>query len=140
VNADGSGTPARLTDTAGADANPAWSPTGDRIAFESNRAEGGKPDIYVMNADGSGIPTRLTNFDLEDAPTTFAVTKPTWSPTGDRIAFHRRVKDADPLGDHLQIYTMNADGTNVTQITFTPTPPTTEFSGFPSWGNWTDRR
>ena len=28
---------------------------------------------------------------------------------------------------------MNADGTNVTQITFTPSPG---FSGFPSWGKW----
>jgi hypothetical protein len=29
---------------------------------------------------------------------------------------------------------MNADGTNVTQITFTT--PSPGFSGFPSWGKW----
>jgi Tol biopolymer transport system component len=34
---------------------------------------------------------------------------------------------------HLEVYTMNADGTNVTQLTFTPSPG---FSGFPSWGKW----
>ena len=51
--------------TPGADANPAWSPKGDRIAFESNRT--GKPEIWVMNADGSD-PVRLTNFDAEPTP------------------------------------------------------------------------
>ena len=61
-----------------------------------------------MNADGSE-PVRLTTFPGQD-------TKPTWSPTGDRIAFHRQI------AGHLQVYTMNADGTGDTQITFTATP------------------
>jgi Tol biopolymer transport system component len=60
------------------------------------------------------------------------VTKPTWSPNGDRISFHRRVGEAGKRG-HLEVYTMNADGSDITQITFTATPG---FSGFPSWGKW----
>jgi Tol biopolymer transport system component len=119
-----------LTNAAGSDANPAFSPKGDLIAFESNRD--GTPEIYVMNADGSGIPERLTNFTAEPTPNNVAVSKPTWSPAGDRIAFHRRVGAQGARG-HLEVYTMNADGTNVTQITFTPSPG---FSGFPSWGKW----
>ena len=63
---------------------------------------------------------RLTTFSGQD-------TKPTWSPTGDRIAFHRQIDG------HLQVYTMNSDGSDDTQITFTATP---QFSGFPSWGKW----
>ena len=51
---------------------------------------------------------------------------------GDRIAFHRRVGAQGARG-HLEVYTINADGTNATQITFTPSPG---FSGFPSWGKW----
>ena len=127
MDADGTGL-RRLTNAPGSDANPAFSPKGDLIAFESNRD--GTPEIYVMKADGTGIPARLTNFSAEPTPRSAGVTKPTWSPAGDRIAFHRRVGAQGALG-HFQVYTMNADGTNVSQITFSP-----GFSGFPSWGKW----
>ena len=70
-----------------------------------------------MNSDGSD-PTRLTHNVGEDG-------HPSWSPDGRRIVFHRRV-----LG-HGQIYTMNADGTDVKRLT---TLSTVAFSGFPSWG------
>ena len=54
-------------------------------------------------------------------------------PTGDRIAFHRQI------AGHLQVHTMNSDGTGVTQITLTATAPL-GFSGFPSWGKWSATR
>ena len=129
IDADGTGL-RRMTTAGGSDANPAFSPKGDMIAFESNRD--GTPEIYVMNADGTGIQERLTHFSAEPIPSNVSVSKPTWSPSGDRIAFHRRV-GAQGVRGHLEVYTMNADGTNVTRITFTPSPG---FSGFPSWGKW----
>ena len=111
IDADGTGL-RRMTTASGSDANPTFSPKGDLIAFESNRD--GTPEIYVMNADGTGSQERLTNFSAEPTPSNVSVTKPTWSPSGDRIAFHRRV-GAKGVRGHLEVYTMNADGTNVTQ-------------------------
>jgi Tol biopolymer transport system component len=129
IDADGTGL-RRLTNAAGNDANAAFSPKGDLIAFESNRD--GTPEIYVMKADGTADAEKLTNFSAGPTPNNVAVSKPTWSPAGDRIAFHRRVGAQGARG-HLEVYTMHADGANVTQITFTPSPG---FSGFPSWGKW----
>ncbi|MBA3639512.1 MAG: PD40 domain-containing protein, partial [Acidobacteria bacterium] len=137
VEADGSGL-RQLTDAVGSDANPAFSPKGDLIAFESNRdtppgALVQNPEIYVMNADGSNQ-VRLTFFLNELNPSNVNVTKPTWSPKGDRISFHRRVLPNGPgTRGHLEIFTMNSDGSDVTRLTFTVDPG---FSGFPSWAKW----
>jgi hypothetical protein len=50
MNADGSDE-RQLTDTPRFDENPAWSPDGTQIAFQTERD--GNFEIYVMNADGS---------------------------------------------------------------------------------------
>lgn len=42
----------RLTRNDHADEEPEWSPDGERILFDSDRA--GTNDLYIMNADGSG--------------------------------------------------------------------------------------
>ena len=82
-------------------ANPAWSPHGGRIAFQSNF--GAYWDIYVINADGTGL-TNLTNSPQEESA-------PQWSPDGSRITFSQR--------DHLSsdIMIMDADGANKVNIT-----------------------
>lgn len=48
------GSPAsRLTHTKGWDGSPAWSTSGDKIYFYSEREQAGQYRIYAMNADGS---------------------------------------------------------------------------------------
>lgn len=41
-----------VTDLAGTDNQPVWSPDGNQIAFTSDR-DGGDTDLWIMNADGS---------------------------------------------------------------------------------------
>ena len=59
MNVDGSNI-RRLTDAAGPDTLPAWTPDG-RIVFRS--ARGGSWGIYIMDADGSGQKQIIGNAD-----------------------------------------------------------------------------
>ena len=80
MDADG-GNPVNLTRDDAFDSAPAWSPDGQRIAFERNSSGGGGgPQIYVMNADGSGV-ERLT-----EEPLASWGQSPAWSPDGSSIA------------------------------------------------------
>lgn len=83
---------------------PSWSPDGKRIAFWSDRRNGG---IYVMDANGENI--RL----LVEQPA--GAHLPAWSPDSERIAFYARPPGV--LGD---IYVMDADGNNIRRLTNRP--------------------
>ena len=102
MDADGSN-PTNLTQDAGDDGYPAWSPDGQRIAFVSERD--GNPELYVMDADGSN-PTRLTQDAGRDGSSA-------WSPDGQRIAFVSR-RDGN-----AEIYVIAADGSSLIGTTST---------------------
>ena len=106
ANVDGSGSfeltapppgPPHLPFTPTFDAKPAWSPDSARVAFVGQLTVDGATGIWVINADGSN-PLQLTQ-DGGDAPS--------WSPTGDRIAFARGGS----------IWTMKPDGADQQQLT-----------------------
>ncbi len=99
VNADGSGL-TQLTDDAGNEFLPSWSPDGQLILFVSDHD--GDSDIYVMNADGSGL-TRLTHSREHEM-------FPNWSLNGQRIMF---LTWSGPL---TILHQMNADGSDRTRL------------------------
>ena len=74
----GRGVQTRLSASPARDEVPVWSPSGDQIAFSSNRA--GNFDIYVRKADGSGEPQALT-----DTPTGERISD--WSRDGQYILY-----------------------------------------------------
>jgi Tol biopolymer transport system component len=90
----------RLTPDFFFDGPASWSPDGSRLAFAGRTAGDDPSDIYVVGADGSNL-TRV----MEDA------SAPGWSPDGTKVAFSS-ARDGDS-----EIYAMDPDGSNVTQLT-----------------------
>jgi tricorn protease-like protein len=109
LSADGT-TLENLTDNPSLDGDPAWSPDGQAIAFESGRTD--IRQIYVMNADGSGQ-TQLTSGAFAG--------NAAWSPGGTKIAFM-----ATDTGNE-EIYVMNPDGSAIAQLT------STGYADGPAW-------
>ena len=101
MNVDGSD----LTPLVSGGGFPTWSPDGKKIAFQAVAAPGQLREIFVINVDGTDL-TNLTNHPADDY-------RPDWSPDGRKIAF------TSNRDGHEQIYVMNADGSNVTRLTFT---------------------
>lgn len=91
------------------DGAPSWSPEGKKILFTSN--PGGNREIYVMDADGTNL-TKLTDGRGSKS-------SPSWSPNGKKIVF--TIGGWRPIDDEWvstdDIYIMDADGSNVTNLT-----------------------
>ncbi|MCA1602520.1 MAG: hypothetical protein LC776_13045 [Acidobacteria bacterium] len=108
-----------LTNVCGYDQHPAWSPDGTKLAFWSDRDAG--EGLYVMNSDGSNQMLVLSTSSIQRL-----IEGPHWSPDGTRIAFEGYNLNANNEAD---IFVVNADGSNPTNITNTPTAE--EYS--PAW-------
>jgi Tol biopolymer transport system component len=101
MNADGSNV-MQLTNDSANEFGPAWSPDGKQIVFNSDR--NGNVQLFMMNIDG----TNLVQLTQDTSNSAYA----DWSPDGTRIVFE---SDRD-TGD-ANIYVMNADESNVIQLT-----------------------
>jgi TolB protein len=105
ANADGSGV--TLLPVGGK--QPAWSPDGTRIAISApSTANDVRTSIYLIQPDGSNA------IELP-ATAEAAADNPAWSPDGTRIAYGGAITNQD-------IFVVNADGTNVVNLTDSPDP------------------
>jgi TolB protein len=119
VNADGSGL-RQLTPWGLASGLADWSPDGTKIVFAGaeNRPKG---PLWVINHDGTGL--REIFQDTQGG----VAFDPVWSPDGTKILFARN--PAPRQGGQEDLYTINPDGTGLTQVTNTP-----DREEFPDWG------
>jgi len=107
-----------LTNNLNIDSQPRWSRDGSTIAFITDRdtpGQAGELNLYLMNTDGSGH-QRLTEFPGREFDLS-------WSSDSSKVAFTK----VNSIGDPFHIYTMNVNGSDLTQIT------TTDQNRYPAW-------
>lgn len=100
--------------------DPAWSPEGDLIAFQSPQdpSDGVEQDIFTIHPDGSGL-TKLTSglgFGWSNGAS--------WSPDGKQIVFSHFSPNRPS-----DLYVMNRDGSDLHLLA-----PTALIENSPNWG------
>lgn len=109
----------QLTDGSLSDGSPAWSPDGQRIAFDRLATPNAR-QIFVMDPDGTNLA------QLTDLPGGAA--HPSWSPDGRTIAFQWQTSGGEDL------YLIEADGSRLRRLT-----NLIAYAESPAWspdGNW----
>jgi uncharacterized repeat protein (TIGR01451 family) len=109
--------------------HPAWAPDGREIAFDGLRPDGpGDWRIFVVDADGSNVRQITAGGSLS-----FDVV-PAWSPDGSKLVF------ASNRGGSFELWTVSADGSNLTKVTSVSGPSSCQTGGscflahlYPAW-------
>jgi Tol biopolymer transport system component len=114
----------------GTSSNGDWSSQGNEIVFSRHVTVDVRSSIWVVHADGTGLheiqvqTQRACGGSVSD-PTSIGCFGPRWSPDGKKIVFGI----FSAATGQRDIYTANADGSNVQQATNSPTS-----DEGPDWG------
>ena len=97
-----------------------WSPQGNEIVFSARVPDGSyRSSIWAVHSDGTGLRKIVVPGcgGLRSDPSSIGCQKPVWSPDGRKIMFERHFLLPN---DHFELYTVNADGSGLFQVTNTP--------------------
>ncbi len=110
ANFDGSGL-VELANVNKQSDSPVFSPNGAKIAFVEGLSLNSGSSIRLMNADGSSLTT------IQTVSANIGFGKLSWSADGGKIVFNKKTNAQS--GTFNQIFSINADGTNLVQLTTT---------------------
>jgi Tol biopolymer transport system component len=121
VRSDGTGL-RQLTSWGTQGQYPDWSPDGSKIVITSRSEPSAPASIYTINPDGSRLTLVIKNVGMA------GFNHPRWSPDGTKLVFQ-----GSPDFRHIQpgLWTVDVDGTNLTEIVSGPLNPS-----FPAWGTY----
>jgi len=101
----------QITDTAGNKSQPAWSHNGNQLVYVSEQIQEGNihstgKDLWIIDInDPESVPVNLTKLPGDDYD-------PEWSPDDSMIVF----TNLGRYNDIRQLYTINADGTDLSRL------------------------
>jgi Tol biopolymer transport system component len=125
INVDGTGLKTLVTipNAGGIHAFPSYSPDGSKIVFLTP-AGGGGFQIDEANSDGSNVHAVTDPTEIEPEE------QPRFSPDGTKIAFSGALLS---LEYNQRIYTINTDGSDLTEVTHGFTEASEEWAFEPEW-------
>ena len=116
IDANGNPTSqARLTENLHSDFNPRYSADGRKIAFIRQTADHPGGSVLTMNADGTN--EQQLTFGVGGTTEFFDSFVGGWSPDGSKIVFQRSVAPEGATPRNFEVFTINADGTGLTNLT-----------------------
>jgi Tol biopolymer transport system component len=109
-----------LTGARSSAGEPAWSPSGRRIAFVRTKPGVGVKDARIRTMSAAGTRLEAVTRGRRFEGRRFRDRSPTWSPSGDRIAFVRESGGLGNTDNPTGLYSVGADGSDLRLVLSIP--------------------